>query len=209
MQNNNTPEITVDYILGEPEGYDKFVFSLFNRSEDESKNFAHAVLGVVTECDELLAAADHTNAIEEFGDLGFYVVAAMQVARRVLGLTSEQLSQELAETIDLAEAELIGMSPQRLIVEMRTRIEDHAKRWVGYGKQPPLLQALVEVCTLASCAVGSSLLAPSGGQACADVATRANVAKLLERYKGVTFSAEAAINRDTTAERAVLEKHAA
>lgn len=205
----NTPDHTVESILSTKDGYYNFVAALFNRSEDESKNFAHAILGVTTECDELLAAKDFTNAIEEFGDMGFYIVAAMQVATRVLGIGTKELKLRMDAEVEALQGNFADKSVPDLFREMRTSVEDHAKRWVGYGKRPPLIGALVEVCLLATAAVNLSLLAHRGGQDNQDTAERANVAKLLERYKGVTFSAEAAMNRDTAAERAVLEQHAA
>lgn len=207
--NANTPdqqaaeastEITVQGVFATV-GYDGFVKSLFNRSGDLSKDFAHATLGVATEIFELLHATDHINAVEEGGDLVFYETAARQVLndwRPGFLLDADEKAVEAAYDVRLD-----GMTTVQGLRHCVNELLDIAKRWVGYGKEPEsALKCMVYLGTAGRLAQDLSLLR---GRIPQEQLMIINVAKLLARYKGMTFNASHAVNRDLSAERQVLE----
>lgn len=198
MIENKNP-LTAEQVL-EDIGYEGFVRALFNRSGDPSKDLAHAVLGIVTEIHELRKAVDRVNQIEEGGDLWFYLVALQQVIQDCdVPATEGQMVAADAAGQALREAQ-VGSS-SAYVDHLCIILQDHAKRWVGYGKRPA---DLIEVLVVASVAVYLTLR-DHDLELDASYLELVNVKKLLKRYEGVTFSAEKAVNRDLTAEREVLE----
>lgn len=193
--------------MAEDQGYEKFVRAMFNRSGDYSKDFAHAVLGLVTEIYELRNATDPVNAIEEAGDLLFCGVALGQVVGdyelSVGNLTSDGVVAALVE--ELIARKRTG--PVALTLRgMENDLLDHAKRWVGYDRPPkgglfPVLADAIYVMTMT--------FRDCGMYTEPDQVELVNVKKLLQRYNGMTFTSEAAVARDLQAERAVLEDAAA
>jgi hypothetical protein len=202
MSNTPAPRITADQVLDQDNGYDNFVRSLFNRSGDPSKDFAHAVLGIATEIQELRAAKDEPNRLEEGGDLTFYGFALSQVAYDHLGL-----SPDFRDPLDRAgmfEAEMLANSfgPRHARIDvLLTYLLDEAKRWVGYGKEPKNLRRSI----LLGHWVIAETFEDCGMTATLERIVKTNVEKLLERYNGVMFDADRAVNRDLTAERTILE----
>jgi len=185
--------------------YPDFVRRLFNISGDPSKDFAHAVLGVATEVRELLDASDQVNALEERGDLRFYVVAAAQVIGDHLG--TELPLQDLSVTAFETAQDILADDEEIVEHDLSVRVNDlldHAKRWVGYGKQPAnLLSVMHDVMVV-------EYLAPRVSPMVAEFVPlpkveAVNMAKLLKRYPGGEFSAFHALQRDLEAERATLE----
>lgn len=177
-------------------GYPGFVRSLFNRSGDLSKDFTHAVLGIVTELHEYMNATDTTNQLEEAGDMMFYFEAARQVLDEHSPLDPEAFAE--AEAVALATL-ANGLS----LADVATPWMDVAKRWVGYGKAPAMTttQVLAGLSAMISYVV---VRCHDCGHNEQQVMT-ANIEKLLERYNGMRFNAERAVHRDVNAERAVLE----
>lgn len=205
MSENTTPreDISneVEAILAEPKGYDGFVRTLFNRSGDPSKDFAHAVLGLATEVDELMAATEAVNAVEELGDLAFYMQALSQVITDHAGVP--EVNEDLVESL-IKEHQLENRTAPDQLAHLRTELLDQAKRWIGYGRAPADLAKSLVMGALMCNAATRMCVAHSTPEG---VVVRANVAKLLQRYQGVVFSADHAVNRDTDAERKVLEDH--
>ena len=211
MSENQTPArfAAVDEVLNTI-GYDGFVRSLFNRSGDVSKDFTHAVLGIATEVCEIRAAKEPVNRLEEGGDLTFYGVALGQVIGDHLGMTLAQLADLdpadfLADDF-LAEMEAKHFGSTSEVVDLLiNELLDISKRWIGYGKAPadPLHALNLGLWVI------SATVADAGFFGAPDLLICANIGKLLERYKGMTFSAEHAVNRDLAAERSVLEHAAA
>lgn len=200
-------KITADEVLSQPDGYDKFVRAMFNRSGDPAKDFAHAILGVVTEIHEMRNFEGEVNFLEEAGDLKFYTHALRQVCEDHEGyeFTEQALLLGLGLVPDSFFVETAEQSPV-LINELL----DVAKRWVGYGK---LSHSLTGVCcaVVNLAAVEILAIAPhlEDDDGFADRCERANVEKLLDRYNGMQFDAERAVNRDLDSERRVLESAAA
>lgn len=181
--------------MSENPRYEDFVRQLYSWSEDPSKNFAHSVLGFVTEIHEYLSANDEINGLEELGDMEFYLMSlALQAPDSALCLpVSEDDVDEMLEAADqIGYARVIACECNDLL--------DEAKRWVGYGKAPDLgfvlwrARALFEV-------VNSSGPYPEPS---VEVRQRSNMRKLLKRYPGGLFKATSALNRDTEAERAAI-----
>jgi hypothetical protein len=181
-------------------GYEGFVKALYNRSGDLSKDFTHAVLGIITESHEYLTATDEVNAIEEAGDLAFYLTALKQV------LNDISPTDEVAFDT-LTDAAFARMGAEDFQI-MNTFVEwlDLAKRWVGYGKAPTM--TTTELLAEAAALVGFVVEHGAAEHTPMEVILKTNVEKLLKRYNGMAFNAERAVNRDLPAERKVLETHA-
>lgn len=184
--------------------YADFVRRLFNTSGvDPSKDFAHAVLGIVTEIYELLAAEDTVNAIEELGDLEFYLQAMEQVIEDHSGdtLPMDDIEQQVKDEFALYA---FSTNPEKFLDLATNDLLDQAKRWVGYGKEPAGLPA---VYALAVCAVAFArdLCRWPTNDASKEHIRSVNMAKLLKRYPGGDFDQFRALQRDLGAERAVLE----
>jgi len=192
------------------EGYGGFVRGLFNRSGDLSKDFTHAVLGLTTECYELLKATDHVNGVEEGGDLMFYYVALDQVLQDCEWLDGTVQEAEAYRGHPSVEYSL-GHTAQETLDFALNQLQDIAKRWVGYGKQPEGTATDITLHAGAAlrAAIQVSCLRFGSPDNLETVLIRANIAKLLKRYKGKKFNAEHAVNRDVAAERVVLEDAAA
>lgn len=194
----NTPQATPEI---SPETYSAFVRKLFNRSGDPSKDFTHAILGIVTEIHELEQATDDVNALEEIGDMQFYLAALVQVVDDFLdSLPKSDVQQMVLKghmTLDVQSPE----HARAVVLDSCNALLDIAKRWVGYGKVPGDIINLpgfaVAVCDAAN---------EFGEYPCLDTekAAAANMAKLLVRYPGGEFDQYRALNRDLGAERAVL-----
>lgn len=193
-----TPKTAIE-VLTEV-GYEGFVKALYNRSGDLSKDFAHAVLGIVTECHEYLTATDQVNAIEEAGDLCFYLTALKQVLDDVGTFDESEFDKLVDAACTRMDAE--GFKVMDEFVEWL----DLAKRWVGYGKAPTMspTQLMAEAAALVSFVIDKG----AASNVDMPVIMVTNVDKLLKRYNGMKFDAERAVNRDLPAERAVLESHA-
>lgn len=172
-------------------GYHGFVKSLFNRSGDISKDFTHAVLGIITELDEFANATDPLNALEEKGDLVFYLEALRQVL--------DEHSPIDVEMLDIYAKKILNRvtnDPPNLI-DVQMEWADLAKRWIGYGKAPTMS-------TTELFAEASMLVFDVTRNVLGDPIT-SNINKLLKRYNGMTFSKERAIHRDKEAERQALQ----
>lgn len=200
-------ELTPERVLAEI-GYNQFVAGLFNRDKggDLSKDFAHAMLGIATEVNELRRATDSVNALEEKGDLLFYGIALALVVQDIIGLefTDDQWESFTDYYDDITEQVGDG-DPTTFIDDAVTHLLDQAKRWVGYGRRPEdFVQTTREALGLVSYILDSTPYEHEDMQI-----LLANVHKLKDRYKGLAFNAELAVNRDTAAERQVLEQHAA
>jgi NTP pyrophosphatase (non-canonical NTP hydrolase) len=197
-------------------GYDGFVRALFNRSGDPAKDFAHAALGIVTECHELIHAKDRVNFLEELGDLLFYNEALTQVTFDHLGYTTPEARGEAEDSMTRLEAsEVEGLERaawnEETLREGLNDLLDHAKRWVGYGKEPEdILKVVSHALTMSGvCLMLSYTSRLKVGELPEEnitlKAVEANILKLLDRYKGMAFNADHAINRDVQHERETLE----
>lgn len=175
--------------------YSEFVRRLFNRSGNPASDFTHAILGIVTEIHEYEFAKDAVNGLEELGDLRFYIVALRQVIEDLTGLPLPPTALP-----DLSTAK--PAYPRGTVDDMSTALLDHAKRWIGYGKQPADLVSVFN--TTATLAYFANITGP---YPCGDYRRieAVNMAKLLKRYPGGEFDAFRAVVRDLDGERAVLE----
>lgn len=182
--------------------YAEFVRSLFNVSGDPSKDFTHAILGIVTEVHEYLSSTDEVNALEELGDLMFYVQAVRQVIEDHLGFPI--MFRLPGDTVygDTMTLRSEHEGANNVIAEVCNDLLDDCKRWVGYGKAPDgFAQKLLDVTDFVD------FVNAVGPFPCDDWVRieDANRAKLAKRYAGLVFTQAAAINRDLAGERAVLE----
>lgn len=182
--------------------YPEFVNQLFNWSPDQSKNFTHAVLGIVTEIHEYLCAEDELNGLEELGDLAFYVEALAQTVARHTG-TSPHVASDGEECIRLMElSDRAEGGAATVIADLCNTLLDDAKRWIGYGKEPRSLQEVFSTCVDLV-----SMVNLTGPYPCADLQRirAANMRKLYTRYPGAKFNAQHAVVRNVEAERVVLQ----
>lgn len=186
--------------------YSDFVRRLFNRSGDPSKDFAHAILGIVTEIHEFQNATDEVNAMEEAGDLTFYDEALRQVVTDYFNGAVELPAPETLRAKHLgdlfAEAHTV-QDAHRLIRTKANDLLDQAKRWVGYGKEPADLSKVYRDAVILSRFARE--IGIYGGAFTRDQLVSSNMAKLLKRYPGGEFDAFRALQRDLVGERGVLE----
>ena len=179
--------------------YGAFVRALFQRSGDPSKDFTHAILGIVTEIHEYLSANDDVNGLEELGDIEFYVEALKQVIEDYIGPIHPDYFVYDGVVDLMTDAEEHGVPA--VISDVCNTLLDDAKRWVGYAKEP---KSLSEVFAMVSNLC--DFVNVTGPYPCTDQdrIEGSNRAKLLKRYEGMVFTQKAALNRDLVAERAVL-----
>lgn len=180
--------------------YSDFVRKLFNRCEDPSKDYAHAVLGVVTEIHEYLNATDDVNALEELGDLEFFVEAFAQV---VADVTGER--PDLSEDDMLAAAVEWAPLDHDLLPAIQTTLHEltnTVKRWLGYGKQPADLQEIWKTAAFVAFAANQAGCYPTVDR---QLVRSANVRKLLKRYPDGEFNQMRALVRDVEAEREAIQ----
>lgn len=188
-----------------PVSYGAFVRSLFQRSGDPSKDFTHAVLGIVTEIHEYLSAQDDTNGLEELGDLRFYEEALRQVIEDHVGPPAYPVNAVLdGEGWDGLSAMFLSADiegPASVTSAYTNSLLDDAKRWVGYGKQPASLYEVLDTVTHLV-----EFVNRTGPYPCEDSEhiEATNRAKLDKRYQGL-FTQDKALNRDTQAERAAIQ----
>lgn len=217
------------------EQYRDFVSKLFFRNPgDLSKDFAHAVMGITTEAFELGKANendDKVNRLEEAGDLMFFATAGCMViseylqqanlvggqqrqlretqasASPTVALTPivAEISSIIVEQIEAHTEETTGESASLYFI---TRLQDIAKKWVGYGNAPNADEAL-EACTAMISCVFYALWDEGEGEneSTSEVAQRvaqANIRKLQHRYPG-GFNLDKAQNRDLKGERDALQ----
>lgn len=199
MSDSNVAPLRAEDVLRDV-GYPAFVAGLFNRSHEPRVDFTHAILGVATEITELLFADDEVNSLEELGDLRFYGQATLNLVEEFTGddFPYELVGQEITKLVNVGNIEGV----EDAIDKARTELLDICKRWIGYGKEPSDL-ALAGAKTLALVLYTSDHCRYPEPDV--DRIELANVAKLLDRYKSLQFSAERAVNRDAASERRVLE----
>jgi len=200
----NTTNTTITH-----DDYARFVAGLFFRNPgDLSKDFAHAVMGILEEVDEMCAAEDRTNLIEEMGDLEFFAEAAKIVMiERLANLRCRGAAAQaglIARALAAHAAAPFGTADESL-----SRLLGRAKKWVGYGAEPDTEESLdlvhdVEqvLCISLEDAARALGIPP---QEVSDLAREANIAKLQHRYKG-GFSLQAAAQRDLQGERTALNE---
>ena len=184
--------------------YSDFVRRLFNRSGDPSKDFAHAILGIVTEIYEFQNATDEVNAMEEAGDLTFYDEALRQVVQDHTAVGNLPAPEALrAKHLGDLFVHAYETDADTVIRQGANKLLDQAKRWVGYGREPADLQVVYhQAVTLSRFA---REVGPHGGVFTRDQLVSSNMAKLLKRYPGGEFDAFRALQRDLVGERSVLE----
>lgn len=181
--------------------YAEFVNRLFNWSDDPSKNFGHAILGIVTEIHEYLSAEDALNGLEELGDIEFYVEALRQLVQNRTGIPTAQFDPDSVSKLHADCDNALG-GPAQVIADLCNTLLDDAKRWIGYGKEPRSLNEVFNTCRDLV-----TLVNWTGPYPCTDVTRirEVNMKKLMKRYPGGDFSAHFAVNRDVGAERVVLQ----
>lgn len=156
---------------------------------EPNRRLLHAAMGLVTEGAELLDYVDDANFLEELGDIMWYVAVGCDV-----------LEVTIHEAVEHSPGDrLIHLDPVGRIVLNAGDILDALKKSIFYGRayDPNRIVALLGEITLCV-----SELADSIGKTLEDVEV-ANLAKLHKRYKGGTFSEEAANNRDVKEEMTV------
>lgn len=193
--------------------YARFVAGLFFRNPgDLSKDFAHAVMGILEELEELAVAHEPANVIEEMGDLLFFCRAAEMVLTEHLGNidVGGDRGEEERPMQSISAPAFVDRWKQA--DEALTRMLGRAKKWVGYGDAPTSAVAralLLDVETVASVVTEQTAEDLDMEQdEVSERAIEANVAKLRHRYKA-GFSLEASRHRDLEGERHILEEASA
>ena len=179
-------------------GYPGFVRSLYNRTGDLSKDFTHAVLGLVTESHEYLEAVERNDVVEEAGDLAFYSEALQQVLNDLSPINEAELDKFEDEIIASYAGTIVDLE------EIRVEWLDLAKRWIGYGKAPTI--STTRLLAEARAMINFTIQAGKLTQSDAMQVLLVNIEKLMSRYNGIKFSADLAVNRDVATERKVIDE---
>jgi NTP pyrophosphatase (non-canonical NTP hydrolase) len=158
--------------------------------DDRMQRLLHAVVGMLTEVEEVLdnhsmADADQVNRAEEWGDIAWY-----------MAILAREYSLPL---VDTSEGNLEGTDHTMDMTKRLLRLLDMMKKSVYYNK--PFDDGVAG--KLSSEVISSMLRYASVNGIDTEQAMRANIEKLRARY-GDKFSSEAAINRDLDNERRVL-----
>ena len=149
-------------------------------------DLAHVALGVNSEVEELQDAInndDMVNAQEEIGDMFFYIANCFTF----LDLEMSNMSYLIPKSQDYVKE----------LYKLSAKFQDDVKKHIAYGKELKTLNlttlqlTLMELITLYDFD-GSEIL-------------NKNIEKLKKRFPD-KFTEEKAINRDTEAERKILEK---
>lgn len=179
-------------------GYPGFVRSLYNRTGDLSKDFTHAVLGLVTESHEYLEAVERNDVVEEAGDLAFYSEALQQVLNDLSPINEAELDKFEDEIIASYAGTIVDLE------EIHVEWLDLAKRWIGYGKAPTM--STTRLLAEARAMINFTIQAGKLTQSDAMQVLLVNIEKLMSRYNGIKFSADLAVNRDVATERKVIDE---
>lgn len=179
-------------------GYPGFVRSLYNRTGDLSKDFTHAVLGLVTESHEYLEAVERNDVVEEAGDLAFYSEALQQVLNDLSPINEAELDKFEDEIMASYAGTIVDLE------EIRVEWLDLAKRWIGYGKAPTI--STTRLLAEARAMINFTIQAGKLTQSDAMQVLLVNIEKLMTRYNGIKFSADLAVNRDVATERKVIDE---
>ncbi len=170
----------------------------------------HMRLGIVSEQDELISAVkkgDLVNIAEELTDMLWYIANDLNIAKQTKFIDSGtydffsnlSLSKEPMGTDGgYIGEENIPWLPA--IVFNASLLADQAKKLLAYGKVPDVLDYTKYMRYLIGAINNMSL---TYGINLEDSMER-NIAKLKSRYPE-SFSEEKAVNRDTAAERKILE----
>jgi NTP pyrophosphatase (non-canonical NTP hydrolase) len=165
--------------------------------DPRTTDLLHCAIGIVTEAGELCLAinidhsVDKINILEEIGDVTWY---SFNLARLIGWIPNEAYSVKY-ENFDINLAvDLLSVAASELM--------DHFKRAIYYHKGldyehiakklDEIHEILYSICVYHHIEFEKCL--------------QANIDKLAKRYPGNFFTPDAAVNRDTDAERKELEK---
>ncbi len=158
-------------------------------------NFAHAALGLVDESYELLLTNGSLHAIEEIGDLCWFIALAGDT------LEMDPFNEYAAAVAD-GEATLAPttMACAERAMRLASILAGRAKKWLVYGQEPSegtagLLVSLVALAARAAEIEGHTL----------ERVQELNIAKLCARFPA-GFSDWNAKNRDTVAEYVAMKE---
>jgi NTP pyrophosphatase (non-canonical NTP hydrolase) len=167
----------------------------FNAEDQKDQKILHAVIGILTEIEELLdnyttETPDFTNILEEIGDVQWY-----------LSILGREFELDYPQVIIKEK----NSNPEKLVLKMiknTCKILDFLKKKIYYNK--PIDENLFKTITTLI------MLDLSDYMNCYDIDAEkcfdVNIAKLKARY-GDKFSSERAINRDLQTERNILENN--
>ena len=203
------------------EEYKEFVNKLFAPHSETGVRVTHAILGLITEIDEVTSALEEGEDIllDELGDVLFYYMAFWNVIED-WSFATEDYSKELLQPLvfqelnirkQATEIELENFGKPDLGNVRMAATLDICKKWLGYGKEPKpdrLVYMYVDVFQTAHAAIETVAhsLNRTDYDRLVDQAVTKNMAKLNERYKGIKFDAEAAKNPDKAAEMAAQKE---
>lgn len=158
-------------------------------------NFAHAALGLVDESYELLLTNGSLHAIEEIGDLCWFIALAGET------LGTDPFGEYAAAVADGgATLAPTTMACAERALRLASIIAGRAKKWLVYGQEPSegtagLLVNLVALAARAAEIEGHTL----------ERVQELNIAKLAARFPD-GFSDWNANNRDTVAEYVAMKE---
>lgn len=163
-----------------------------NQEGRPAELYLHGIIGMISEFSEIEMIDSGVNAIEEIGDVLWYLACC----QRAIGFSLSPVATDCAT--------LSGSKQSLLMLYHSSTALDTAKRWWMYGKSPAVDVASKQALGIAQCAVNLVMIHAAGslGLPAQDViqaARIANIAKLQKRYPE-KFTQDRAINRDVASE---------
>lgn len=169
--------------------YQKHAKVTCNSLDSEKLDLSHMILGMMSELNEVTDAhlkGDATNIHEEYADILFYVFNYATFRNIDLGSLIEINKNLFSNKYELSY--------------YISKLSDKVKKYVAYNKP---LDSIEEQYDLLSIYFSVADAVENSGFRMEYILER-NIAKLKARY-GDKFTEHAAIHRDTTAERKILE----
>lgn len=177
--------------------YTQFVLSVESHSwHDPNQRLLHAAMGLCTETGELFDLKDAQHAIEEIGDVCWYLALAFDAI-------GESFEDTTVLDMDTFASEVRGESFEVSMVIYTTEVLDLLKKSIFYGRaidHEKLFSTLAMIKSILWHGVANTPLGVTF-----DEVLDVNVAKLKKRYPE-KFTEEAANNRDVKEEYAAMSR---
>lgn len=168
-----------------------------NQENDPGSLYLHGVIGMLSERNEIRDIRDGVNAVEEIGDVLWYLACCHRATGR--------------DVDDLLTGGLSPHADDYALLHCMSDALDIAKRWWMYGAKPESLGNAADRADYIATEIIALALQSFGARddvhGILSKARVSNIAKLQIRYPHL-FTQELAVSRDLSSERQALENKA-
>ena len=165
-----------------------------NQENDPAALYLHGIIGMISERGEIRDVQDEVNAIEEIGDVLWYLACCHRATGRNVD--------------DLLAGGISTHADDFALLHHLSSAADIAKRWWMYGATPKRLsEAADQADRIATEIISIALNVLSDRDNVGEILSKAraiNIAKLLKRYPK-KFTEDCALIRDLGLERKTME----